>query len=470
MKCSAASTFGATLKMLLEKNRITPSALGRMIGDTTSVRRAISEALSDRMRQKVYEAICAKAVFSSGELELLRESLDVSRLGKAKYCSFTALESWMNSAAERCCPLQPSELTAAIDAFDPEAELDILCINCLFEPVMALFRKMLQNPDRMLHIRHYLTPAPPYSTLSAYLAVARKLIFDLRYQVLFPHGYDPVVPPLPFYGNMVILRGTSGGEAHEAIFTLVSGSGIYPFPGQDVLGAYDYFNRIMEQTLNCHPLIARPSDPHDFNSTCLEFLSYEMNRKTTVFSPGLRIAVMPPAVFKAAIKPDAGLTGDRLCRMISQHTKRFQYSNSTRKPRVLITSVQGLQCFLKTGRTQDHPSILRTLEPEERLALLDVILRHCANNQKLTFRLLNGDAATPPCQFCCHHQLAVTFHHAGTPHRMTAPYATLMSGQFADELNDYLSEVVMENHCLPIAESLSRLKQLRDEYAATLKR
>ena len=74
MKCSAASTFGATLKMLLEKNRITPSALGRMIGDTTSVRRAISEALSDRMRQKVYEAICAKAVFSSGELELLRES------------------------------------------------------------------------------------------------------------------------------------------------------------------------------------------------------------------------------------------------------------------------------------------------------------------------------------------------------------------------------------------------------------
>lgn len=471
MKQPAASTFGAALKTLLEKNRITPSSLGRMIGDTTSVRRAINETLSDRMRQKVFESICSRAVFSGSELELLRESLAVSRLGMAKYCSFAALESWVQSDTERCCGhLQPNELSSLMEQFDPEAELSILCVNCLFEPVMAQFRKILHNPDRAVHIRHYLTPSPANGSISAYLAVARKLIFDLRYQALIPHNDGAVTQPLPIYGNTIILRGTVNGKPHENVLTVVSDREFFPFPGQNLLGAYKHFNSIMEHTLTCQPLIIRPSDPHDFSSTCLEFLGYEMSRKTTVFSPGLRIAMIPPAVFKAAVKPEAGLSGDRLCRMVAQHTKRFQYSNSNRKPRVMITSAQGIQQFLKTGRTQDHPSVLRMLEPEERLALLDVILRYAANNQKLSFRMLKSDAATPPCQLCCHHQLAVTFHHAGTPHRMAAPYATLMSGRFAGEMSDYLSEIVMETSCMPACESLNRLKQLRDEYAAAIKR
>ncbi len=474
MKHPTASTFGATLKMLLEKKHIAPGALGRIIGDTNSVRRAISEMLSARMRQKVFDAICSHSVFSDDELQLLSASLEVSRLGKAKFLYFSALDAWMHSpgcTAERTCPLSRSnEIAVALDSFDQKEELAILCVNSMYKPVMEQFRRLLQNPDRPVSIRHYLTPIPPEGSISGYLSLARELIFDLRYHALIPQSYEDAAPPLPLYGNLLVLRGTVQGNPHEMIFTVVSGEEFFPFPGRDLLGAYDYFHHIMEHTLASRPLLARPTESMDFSSTCLEFLGYEMSRKTIVLSPGLRNVVMPPAVFKAAVRSDAALTSDRLNRTISQHTKRFQYSNSTRKPRVLITSVSGLQQFLKTGRTQDHPSVLRTLEPEERLSLLDVILRHSANNQKLSFRLLKTGAPQPPCQLCCHNQLAVTFHYAGQPHRTTAPYATILSESFANEMSEYLTEVVMESSCLPHGESLARLKQLRDEYAAAIGR
>lgn len=474
MKHLTASTFGATLKMLLDKNHMTPGALGRTIGDTTSVRRAINEMLSARLRQKVFDAIYAHSAFPDDELEMLYESLEVSRLGKAKFLYFSALDTWMGSAGfwpERTgLPPQSNELATALNRFDSAGELSILCINCLFKPVMEQFRRLLQNPDRPVNIRHYLTPVPPEGSISAYLSLAGELIFDLRYHALIPQNQKEVSPPLPLYSNLIAIRGTVQSEPHEVILTVVSGDEIYPFPGRDILGAYDYFLRIIERAPAPRQLLIRPAERTDFSSTCLELLGYEMGRKTIILSPGLRNAVMPPAVFRAALRSDASLTSDMLNRMISLHTKRFQYSISTRKPRVLITSLCGIQQFLKNGKTQDHPPVLRALEPDERLSLLDVILRHAAGNQKLSFRLLKAGSPQPPCQLCCHNQLAVTFHYASHPNRMTAPYVTLLSESFADEMSDYLTEVVMETCCLPASESLARLKQLRDEYAAAIGR
>ena len=464
--------FGETLKILMQQHHLTPSALGALLGEPASLRRALNENLSDAKRSEIFTAICKLAIFSAPEEEQLRKALSISKLGLERHLYLRSLDDWLQITSGTL--QNPSGVTASfLDTFDNGWELSILCVNCLFDSVMAAFRKLLQDPRRNVHIRHYFAPGKPDRSISEYLRYAQNLVFDTRYRAFTPGRHFAGSANQPVDGNLLIIKAENGQQYQELFYVVINEQDLRPFPAPEMAGVYDYYKELLDIPLAAVPLLHHPEEPLDYSSTCLEFLSYELNRKTYIFSPDMTMGVLPPAILEKAInhRQPLKLTDPVAhARLLSLHARRYEYSNDTHKERCLISSADGIRRFLSDGQLADHSGMLRPLEPEERIALLDTVLHYVANNPKLSIHLLKDHSRQPVYQIRCQHQLSVTLHKPSQVHWQEKPYVTLSSPAFADEMMDYLNHTILAKCCHDAKESLQMVGELRDTYAATLKK
>lgn len=463
--------FGETLKMLMQQHHLTPSALGALLGEAASLRRALNENLSAAKRSEIFHSICKLSIFSAAEEDTLRKALVISELGLERHLYLKSLDDWLRITSGTL--QNPSGITASfLDDFDSEWELSILCVNCLFDSVMATLRKLLQDPRRNVNIRHYVAICPPDRSISEYLRYAQNLIFDARYKAFTPGENYVGSANLPVDGNLILAKATKGSQCQERFYVVINEQDLRPFPVAEMAGMYDYYRELLDMPLAATPLLHHPEEPLDYSSTCLEFLSYEMNRKTFIFSPDMTMGVLPPNILEKAINHRQPLRlSDPVAhaRLLSLHARRYEYSNGTRKERCLISSCNGIRRFLSDGRLTDHSGMLRPFLPQERITLLDTILHHVANNAKLSVYLLKDNSRQPVYQIRCQHQLSVTLHKPSQTHWQEKPYVTLNSLAFADEMMDYLNHTIIAECCHDAKESLHMIGELRDAYAATLK-
>lgn len=460
--------FGATLEKLIKKHRLTISALGEQLGSTVTLRRALSETLSDNKRQEVYEGLCQLQLFSPEEEKLLAEGLEISRLGLPRYLYLRSLDRLIDVPPEPVsCAYQLANgqrLADYLQQLDSRMEISILCVNSLFEPLLSTFRSLLNNPARNITIEHFVAPSLPDKSLSEYLRHAGDLIFDTRYQIWIPG--DPFVHAshLPVNGNLLIVRTKSRNAVQEVYFTLLDNEQAVPF-ALDCTGVYEYYHNLLHYPLNARALRAQPHRPSDYASVCLDFLGYELNRKTVILTPDLTLTLLPPAMIRTAFADnDPKLSDALLDRLESFHSKRYQYVNCTHKSRILIASKAGIERFLQTGILSDRNQCMRVLHPKERLAMLETILYHTSTNNKLVFNLLKDDARHIPYHIRCHDKLGVTLINPSPVHDKQLPYVTLMSASLAAEMNDYLHSCFLEKNCYTGDESLRILQQLKNKY------
>ena len=464
--------FGETLKLLMQQHHLTPSALGALLGESASLRRALNENLSDAKRKEIFNAICRLSIFSAPQEEMLRKALSISELGLERHLYLRSLDEWQRITSGTL--LNPSGVTASfLDGFDSNWELSILCVNCLFDSVMAAFRKLLQDPKRNVHIRHYFAPGSPDRSISEYLRYAQNLIFDTRYKTFTPGVNYAGSANQPIDGNLLIIKAENDKQYQELFYVVINEQDLRPFPIPEMAGVYDYYKELLDIPLAAVPLLHHPEEPLDYSSTCLEFLSYELNRKTYIFSPDMTMGVLPPTILEKAInhrQPIKLREPVAHARLLSLHARRYEYSNDTHKDRSLISSLSGIRRFLSDGQLADHSGMLRPLLPEERITLLDTVLHYVANNPKLSVHLLKDDTRRPAYQIRCQHQLSVTLHKPALSHWQEKPYVTLCSQAFADQMMDYLNHTIVAECCHDATESLRMVGELRDAYAAALKK
>ncbi len=468
MKHPHTTAFGATLEKLIKQHRLTISALGEQLGSTVTLRRALNETLSDNKRQEVYEGICKLQLFSPAEEAQLAEGLKISQLGLPRYMYLRTLEHLIEEPpAPVPCAYRLANgqlLTEWLHQFDSHTELSILCVNSLFDSLLSTFRSLLDNPARRIDIQHFVAPALPDKSLSDYLRHAGDLIFDTRYQIFIPGDNFINASHLPVNGNLLIVQVRNRGTIQEIFFTLIDEQQAQPF-GEDCTGTYEYYRNLLHYPLNARALRVQPQRPSDYTSVCLDFLGYELNRKTVILTPDLTLTLLPPSMIRKAFADHSPKLSDAsLDRLESFHSKRYQYVNCTHKSRFLIASKAGIEHFLQTGMLSDQNQAMRTLTTQERLATLDTILYHTSTNGKLIFKLLKDDVKHIPYQIRCHDKLGVTVINPSPAHDKQLPYVTLMSAALADEMNDFLHTCLLENQCLSSDESLQILKQIKSKY------
>ncbi|MBE5802715.1 MAG: hypothetical protein E7319_10585 [Clostridiales bacterium] len=468
-------TFGDTLTRLMKKYQLTASALGAQLGCKAALRRALNEDISDAKRRELYRAICALHLFSPEEETELKGSICVSKLGLSRYLYLTALNQLLYSGS---CASQDTywldsgvTLSDFLTGISPEAEISIICINCVFPAILDAFHALLKDPTRRAEIRHYIAAAEPDRSISQYLLYTKELIFDERYIPFIPGKIFDNTAHLPIDGNMLIIRSRSGEHEQEYFFIIKTGNSLYQFLGGNCKGTYHFYRTLLDSPDSSVPLRTGARPPVDYSNTCLDLLGYELNRKTLVLSPDLSMALVPPSIVRSSIAE--GGSGNShtarllLDRMESLHAKRYDYTQLSRKERALLFAPDCLKRFLHTGRLIDHCAEMRAFTPSERLLIINAMLTHLEQNPNLSIHLFKMHPKQLQLQVRCHEKLGVTLYRDSSDNPHLLPYVTLQSETLANEMADYLL-YSRTTHCMSREESIDWLKRVRDEYAKCL--
>lgn len=430
----------------------------------------ISRLLNDQCTTQRCEAFLAtlldSARLSSEEETRLRESIAVSRVGKAQYRAnqvfhdlMTQPQGLMPASGTAC----RDELMALLIPWTQDGPCDVLCFGCFDAQVLGTLGALLRQTQSPLTVTHYFAEEQ-HADLIFLLEHTLLMLNDARYRLISIRGGKELRASGVAMQDALVLRNASG---ETRLILPVSGGA--PLK-QDFSADNNLFGFYQRALAEDEALQHRYSsdffrgsamDYIAFMETCL---TYELHRGIYHLKPDLGMEYMPSDILKRnfqswiADHPEYAYVADGLIELTE---RRCQQLYSQRQPHVLVMSKEAMTAFAATGRMSDHPFCLRAFTPEERAHILRYLIDQAEHNPFFTPLMLRDGAEMPQHQLIAYEGLGLLICDTQTDYALDG-YSEIFirSPQVAEQFKSFLMDEVCPTRAESAEESIRFLRAL----------
>lgn len=482
-------TFGQCLKEILNKRKLSASALSRMMEQKS--RNSMFRILDDTSGYAVQAAFWA-SLKESGCLNLTREeqraleeALEVSRVGPTGYMTNLAMHRLLGDVDSPPAPETPFRIDRSIDgtvttfreAMERLAEqykrvhftITGCCYRAVFERIAAAFagsacelsieHYMYTGGDEIISCVSAIQPVLYLPTYQGY-CIEENLFNEQREQV---------------YRCNTIAARCEDAEGRKQTFMVVMID-----PRRMIsIGLADECNiAILERMMRedrpkMHPIKSSFSlnhAPEDYLAYTKSFWKLERGRGVYDIKLDVPINFIAPEVLVGPARDgfiEQGFAKDsELDALIGQfyevHKKRFDNYFQKRRPTHTIFSKQAMEQFARTGRESDHFFAIRPFTPEERVRILRHLREQHAENPYFSLYFFQPEYHQPRTEICLYEGVGTMLTVADTDYDFSGAHAEALITQpeFSRKYKEFFMQDLLESKVLPPRETLKTLDEL----------
>ena len=465
----AIQTFGECLRAWMRQRGYTNARLAQLTHEKSGT--TISRLLNDQCTAQRCEAFldtmlgCLPDV-SEQDAALLRESLAVSRVGKAQYRAAQVFKQLMADAQS----LTPASgmlcweaLMAYLSPWTQDGPCDVLCFGCFDAQVLGTLSALLRRTQSPLTITHYFAEEQ-HADLIFLLEHTLLMLGDPRYRLISIRGGAGLRASGVAMQDALVLRAASG--ATRLILPVSGGTPLV----QDFSADSDLFG-FYQRALETDQSLQHRYSSDFFRGSAMDYvafmetcLTYESHRSVYHLRPDLGMEYMPVDVLKGNFQAWIGEHPEYACvadGLIDLAERRCQQLYGQRLPHMLVMSREAMTDFARTGRMSDHPFCLRPFTPEERSAILRFLIEQAESNSFFTALVLRDGVAAPQHQLIAYDGLGLLICDAQTDYELD-DYSEIFirSPQVAEQFRRFLMDEVCRLQAESPEETIRFLRSL----------
>lgn len=199
-----------------------------------------------------------------------------------------------------------------------------------------------------------------------------------------------------------------------------------------------------------------------------EYAMLEFNRGIWKIKPDIGIDQIPPHILASAFlrSPESENKDPRFLDSFAAlreiYDKRFENTYSKRKHAYTIMKRGAMLRFAQTGRTSDHFWMMDAYTPEERMEILQSLLRQQMENPYLHMFFLKQDDVLRDVEIACYEDFGMLLLEADTGYNLDEGHSeALITHQVLLQLyRDFFMNVLLRDYVLPKSETIRFLRQL----------
>ena len=479
-------TFGECLSDLMRRKHISVADLTRRMNYRSKT--SISRLLRDEVRYQSIEDFMdrlqpiAAWLFTGEEMRLLRGAMEVSRLGRTRYCAYQDIWRLVAAPQEKKIPVRAQgfgtarngELDELIGFWHTARKLEMVMINSGYESLFARLSKMLESrPEADISIRHYLAIHDSPGMLAEQLGAVMNIFHDPRYQGFYyaqkGGGADCREEDAQ---NLVMVRGEDAEGSYCQIIVMLSEVQCLVYESRKMEDIMPFARQAMEKVCN-GALLLKTQYPEQallegLTVISRRYLGCEQDRAIYCLAPDICFELIPMEILYDVMM-DSVLKGcnpedERIQELMRIHRARYANIHEKKKKTQFIFSLESLQRFASGGRTTDHVAGMRAFTCEERAAILRDVAEKCRENVYLNVRILRPDTRVRGMTLTTYEALGVYLLDAHTQYDVINGHseAFMLTPDFAETLEEFFRDELIAKHAFSEAESLEILEELAE--------
>lgn len=481
--------FGQCLRQILKEKRISASALSRMMENKS--RNSLFRILEGSTSPATQEAFFHRLVrgnwlsLTKAQQQMLRESLEVSRLGVEGYRSNQAMRKMLRDVDEQRAR-RPIDLESAdrgaCGTFDRQLEQYARCravsmtlIGCCDREICAAIA------DGLLHgrggcrvkITHYLYTGG--DEIIRAVAAIQPLLYAPCYEA---YCVEPCMfsaeREQTYRANSLIVRWEDhSGQTHLHMFLLVDRNRLLMMDrcGEQAISLMERMWRADRAQM--HPLksaFALRHSPEDYLAYTEAFCELERGRAIYTVKMDMCLAFISTKTLVSPVVDgftETGFAGQEglegLIRAFAQiHQRRFENLFTKKKPTHTIFSVGAMEAFARTGKQSDHFFAMRPYTPQERVDMLRHIQKHTAENPSFKVHFFKDSFDPPKTEISLYEGSGALILRPYTNYDLSGDHAEALITQsaFCEKYKEFFIGDLLARHVLTQEETLSTLERL----------
>lgn len=481
-------TFGECLNELMRKKHISVADLTRRVNYRSKT--SVSRLLRDEVRYASIEDFMERLepiaawLFNEEELKLLRSSMEVSRLGRARYCAYRDIWRLVGQPPKRKIPLEAQgfgaarngELDELIGFWNTASRLELILINSGFESLFSRLSEMLESrPDADISIRHYLAIQDSPGSLAEQLGAMMNVFHDPRYQGFYHtrQGAGKECRSGGDAAHVALVRGEDEEGEYSQIIVMLSEERCLVYESRKMEDIVPF----VQQVLNSVGSGALPLKTQYPEQELLEglivisrrYMGCEQDRAIYCLAPDICLELIPLEILYEVMF-DSVLKGcdpenEQIRELIRIHSERYRNIHEKRKKTQFIFSWDSLRRFAETGRTTDHVAGMRAFTPKERAAIIKDVVQKCRGNVYLNVRVMKPEVPVRGMTLTTYESLGVYLLDAYTQYDVVNGHseAFMLMPDFAETMEEFFRDELIPNHTFSEGESLEMMERLAAE-------
>lgn len=477
-------TFGECLGEMMRSKHISVADLTRRVNYRSNT--SISRLLRDEVRYASIEDFMERLepiaawLFTGEEMRRLKASMEVSRLGRARYCAYREIWRLVGQPEDKKIPVtaqgfgnaRSGELDELIGFWHTARKLEMIMINSGLESLFSRLSRLLQErPDADISIRHYLAIQDSPGSLAEQLGAMMNVFHDPRYQGYYHaqngkgKGWDSANT-----AHVMLVRGEDDEGEYTQMIVMMSENECVVYESRKMEDVMPFVRQVMDRVCrDSLPLKTRYPEQELLEGLIVisrRYLGCEQDRTIFCLAPDICFELIPMEILYNVMF-DSVLKGcdpenEQIQELMRIHQARYVNIHEKHKKTQFIFSWDSLCRFAETGRTTDHVAGMRAFTPMERAAIMRDIVRKCRENVYLSIRVLRPGIRVRGMTLTTYEALGVYLLDAYTQYDVVNGHseAFMLTPDFAETMEDFFRDELLAKHVCSEGESLGMMEDL----------
>lgn len=480
--------FSECLKRVLEEQKLSASEAARLVGFRS--RNSIFRILADQTSAKVQEDFLLALKSNLGDQwpqacwDELKVALDITRMGLDDYMSARAMRELIRTG-----PLPADEITVQlreegrivhfpmrqlIRRIDRDSKIDLMICGCCNAALCRILAEELAEMGRRgnVQVTHFVSTND--DVMIQNVVAIQALMYHRWYHawLVEPGSCTKEMESIYNAGLMFVEVTDRNGNKYVAQTLLSDRLKLYliKMSNSEDDNAMSLLRASMSSMKPLQNYFPDSTTPEFYLEYTKQYCQVEHDKEIYSIKPDLPLCYVAPDIVYATAeegfdrmkKISRYKDGTLVQSFLDVHKSRFDNIFNKRKVTHQILSVEAMQRFVQTGKTEDHFFALRPYNVQERLSILRHLREQSANNPYFTIYFLKESSVIPALEISLYEGAGVLFTKADTDYRLTGEHTEAMvthSG-FCRKYREYFLREVLPYRTMSRQESLNVLDEL----------
>lgn len=464
------------IRHFLQAKELTLPALAEKLGykSKTSLDRMMNGNVRESSLKKFERAMLASFPLTTEEKAELHAAVRIAQNGRSAYL----VEKEMLAILQGNELPQEDELT--LRRADTGERVDLrfrllasqkiyaMVLNCQYvSPLFGLLQELLDLEDN--HVLHYLYVNQDQVRTMRSIHALMPLLYKPGYQAFTCMAKQADDRCGMNEADVAVFRyqGADGSfEQDLLVFQSSHSASLLPLPKLDPLCMQALF-LAGQQYSSIKITYPKCSSPEDYIRYSSEAAQLEYNRSVWKIKPDLCLDLIPPPVLEAAMlrgpfghQPDVRyLETISLLRQV--YLKRFHNTFSKKKHCFTLLKRGAMNRFVRTGRTTDHFWGMDCFTPEERVRVLQELLRQQTENPYVHLYFLENDDTVRNMELVYYEDQGLLMLETDTDYQLTRQADIMITHRELQCLfRSFFMNILLKEYALPEKQTPAILNEL----------